>query len=135
METTFADLYEAYDTNGKENKALGRPLVLDHEGDLWIDVGGGGDDGEPANRKWVYRFRVGSETMRHASSVFEALVSGPGQKQKPAADDNEKWVVALPDDYPVAMAAVLAMIYRQWYKLTQRYSHFVSRIEVHSTSR
>jgi hypothetical protein len=58
------------------------------------------------------------------------LVSGPWQKQKPAADDNEKWVVALPDDYPVAMAAVLAMIYRQWYKLTPRYSYFVSRIEV-----
>ncbi|KAH6627919.1 hypothetical protein F5144DRAFT_577277 [Chaetomium tenue] len=127
-ETTFADLYKAYDADDlnsspyplKPGKGLDHPPVFDSEGDLWIDVGGG-DDGEPANRKGVYRFRVISETLGCASHVLEALIVGPWRKQKPAATDDEKWVVALPDDHPVAMAALLAMMHHKVMPRVPRY--------------
>lgn len=65
-------------------------------------------------RPSVCRFRVCSRAMRRASPVWKAMLSGPWQERKPepAADGTPvEWVVALPDDHPVGIAVVLAVIH------------------------
>ncbi|KAK3291975.1 uncharacterized protein B0H64DRAFT_377534 [Chaetomium fimeti] len=126
-ETTFHDLFEAYNAVGSTvhpdvdwDVVFRQPLVLDNEGDLWIDVGGGDDgsddDGNPANHKRVYRFRV--------------LISGPWRERKPAAE-GEKWVVALPDDHPHAMAVVFAVMHCRE-ELIPRYTEDLWQAEISS---
>ena len=55
----------------------------------------------------VYRFRVCSRAMRRASPVWKAMLFGPWLERKPA--NGAEWVVALPDDQPMATAVLLAI--------------------------
>jgi hypothetical protein len=81
--------------------------------------GSGGDHGEgkkrcskneSANRpQKVYRFKVSSRIMRRASPVWRSMLFGPWLERKPMS--GEEWLVALPDDSPVAIAVLLLVVH------------------------
>lgn len=83
-------------------------LVLDKKGRLLIDVAGA-DHGAP-HRKQTYRHRVSFETMEQASPVWKETIFGPeGQRQMPT--DEEEWIIQLPDDEPLSIRILLALIH------------------------
>ncbi|KAK4032530.1 hypothetical protein C8A01DRAFT_41029 [Parachaetomium inaequale] len=77
------------------------PHILDDDGDLWLDVG-------ISSASQGTLFKVCSTTIRRSSLVFKAMLFGPWMEAKPAEG---KWIVKHPDDNPLAIGALLAVIH------------------------
>ncbi|EAQ83160.1 predicted protein [Chaetomium globosum CBS 148.51] len=85
-------------------------VVLDKQGRLFIDVVGA--DREAPHHKRTYRHRVSLEAMARASPKWKETIFGPeGQRQQPT--DEEKWIIQLPDDEPLPITILLALIHEQ----------------------
>ncbi|KAH6623720.1 hypothetical protein F5144DRAFT_584086 [Chaetomium tenue] len=85
-------------------------VVLDKNGRLFIDVVG--PDHKAPHHKRTYRHRVSLEAMEQASPVWKETIFGPeGQRQRPT--DEEEWIIQLPDDEPLPITILLALIHEQ----------------------
>ena len=71
---------------------------IDEHGDLILRIG----------EEEVKDFLVSSSAVRRASSVWDKMLFGPFRESKPAEGP---WVVALPEDNPVAMAMFLHILH------------------------
>ncbi|KAK4199190.1 hypothetical protein QBC40DRAFT_85409 [Triangularia verruculosa] len=80
------------------------PIVLDHDGDLFLVVGG------QFRKKTT--FQVDASALRRASPVWKAMLFGPWKESKP--QDGSKWIVKLPEDDVDALTVILGIIHNNY---------------------
>ncbi|KAK3291983.1 uncharacterized protein B0H64DRAFT_243618 [Chaetomium fimeti] len=119
----YKDAGFLFDPSFDKKSTFKDPIVIDEEGDLWIEVGGGCDR-EPTKCEGVCRFRVRSQAMREFSSLWQTLVATARKSQEPG----KELVVRLPKDEPLAIAALVAVCHQR-VDLLPRWPNHVPRHE------